>query len=253
MQTLAKAALGIALVAVLATLTHERISDESAAPPSESSAHGPARKYALVPCPRGQLPDNGVCVPVPNDRAAFDSPPGKNGVSHLVAKLPARPTDMQRYASGLPLLTGEASEALLPTAAQVGPAGRGWAFRFATRASAPVSSALLEGQRGSTRVGPVDSSNGRLVTTHTVDTPAGVRRYALYYANLSSIQVTSDQELSSPTPLAASPSNTSEDQFLYLDVRRVRRGLTDDGWTFTDYLDDSKAVRVDPRNVFPLQ
>jgi hypothetical protein len=253
MQTLAKAALGIALVALLATLTHERTVEEKRgkAPEAPQAATGVARPLEpLVPCPPGQLPDGRVCIPVP--KAPLDTTQAAGPRSQpKVARLPERPRDMLRYDFGVPLLSGGASEATLP--GQTPAPAQAQGFQLRASESTAVHSAALESQQGPTVVRLVDPSGGRIVTSHSVASPSGTQRYAVYYANLKTLGVSAGQKLTQRTPLGTSPSGSSEDPHIDLDLRRLRQGANDDGWRFGDFLDDSKTVRVDPRNLFPLR
>ena len=119
MPPLVRAGLAAALLAALAVMTDRPPRSVRVGAASVPSATGAARLSAL--CPRGTLPDEGVCVPVPPREPAALEPepsPGRARTEHdRIERRPDRPADFSKYRLPTELLGGSSvSGTSLPAA-----------------------------------------------------------------------------------------------------------------------------------------
>jgi hypothetical protein len=183
-------------------------------------------------CPADQLPDDGVCVPVPalDDTATAPAP---------IELLPGRSADYGRY------VTPIAAYPAAPAPQRLG------AFVAAPR-GVPVTAISLEAQAGPTRRWVTATSPRRLLTLHRVDRGGATRTYLLAYEGLAFDAAPGVIEVAVGTPLgrvAAASGITG----LGLSVRQLRRGVDAELTQPERLLLDSSSLPCDPRNVLPLK
>lgn len=185
-------------------------------------------------CGPQQLPDDGVCLPVPpleSEAAAAASTP--------IELLPGRPPDYARYVTPI---------ATYPAQAAPGELGL---FVAAPR-GAPVTAVSLESQSGPTRRWVTATTPRRLLTLHRVERSGAERTYVLAYDGVAFDSAPGLQEVAVGTPLgrvAPGPGVTG----LTLRVRQLRRGIDPESLAPERLLLDASSLACDPRNVLPLE
>jgi hypothetical protein len=196
---------------------------------------------ASVVCPPHQLPDDGVCVPVP--------PPEDTGTAQPPLELlPGRPADYARYVT--PVAARRAAAA---------PEGLGL-FVAAPR-GAPVTAINLEAQTGPTRRWVTTGPTARLLTLHRVERSGSTRVYVLGYDGLAfdmspGAGSPGISDVAVGTPLGrVSPAASAQGAAtgLTLTVRQLRRGVEPENVSPDRLLLDSSSIACDARNVLPLQ
>jgi hypothetical protein len=197
---------------------------------------GEAPVASALECPGDQLPDDGVCIPVPPaaERAAE--------TESRLELLPGRSTDYGRY--------------ITPIAAYpaVAPSGGLGLFVAAPR-GVPVTAISLEAQTSPTRrwvTAPTATSPARLLTVHRVDRGGSLRTYLLVYDGVAFDTAPGSAEVEVGTPLgrvAAGPGTTG----LALRVHQLRRGVTPEDTAPDQLLSDPSSLVCDARNVLPLK
>jgi hypothetical protein len=201
-----------------------RPSDERILPVTRASA--PA-----LECPADQLPDDGVCIPVPPLEETPTSGPAP------IELLPGRVADYERY--------------LTPIAARsAAPAAQGLGLFVAAPRGVPVTAIELEAQTGPTRRWVTATTPPRLLTVHRVERSGATRTYVLEYDGLAfdAAPGASDVDVGTPLGRVAASSGVTG---LGLSVRQVRRGVDVASTAPERLLLDSSSLACDPRNVLP--
>jgi hypothetical protein len=184
-------------------------------------------------CPAGQLPDDGVCIPVPSaaERVAE--------VETRLELLPGRSPDYARY------ITPIAAYRAAAPAEGLGifvPAPRG----------VPVTAISLEAQTGPTRRWVTASSPPRLLTAHRVDRAGSLRTYLLVYDGVAFDPAPGLTDVEVGTPLGrVAPARGATG--LGLRVHQLRRGVNVEDAAPERLLLDTSSLVCDARNVLPLQ
>ena len=200
-----------------------------AAPDAPLAAPGPE-------CPADQLPDDGVCIPVP---------PAAERVAEVETRLellPGRSPDYTRYVT--------------PIAAYPATAPRdGLGLFVAAPRGIPVTTVSLEAQSGPTRrwVTPATAeSPARLLTVHQVDRAGSLRTYVLVYDGVAFDPVAgiSDVEVGTPLGRVAAGSGLTG---LGLRVQQLRRGVRPEELSPERLLLEASSLACDARNVLPLK
>jgi hypothetical protein len=253
-------ALGAGLLGAVARIAPRPEGLAARLPPGE----GP--KYE-VPCPPGQLPDEGICIPVTAPGELLVAPAGAPPAD-LVPLRAGRPVEFERYrwplepesgarASGAPVSGASPSGAPVSGASltiqeeitsDLGPA-----LRISSPGGATVQSLALEGQEGPTEV--VFASHGPpawVVTAHRVTRERGRLTLLLVHSDLAEVE----KALLEAMPTA--PLQLQEGQRLgraapsgiLLALRQLRRDVK-----LSDAVPDLAPDAVfpsDPRNALPL-
>ncbi len=222
------------LVGVVAAAS--RAADLTVAPSNPTVAWHDAQAALTyeIPCPDGQLPDAGACVPVPIEPI----PEEAVGLGGSLPRRADRPEDFQRYA--LPVsATGPVRAASLddqeplPVDAVVIPAEEG----------ARVQPTRLDAQQGPTEVVFAgDRAGPTVITAHTVERAGRKDRYLMIYGRLASVASPGGPD---------QPLGTVGGQGLLLAVRKVRQGL--EVKELVPNLPGDAVIASDPRNVLPLR
>jgi hypothetical protein len=200
--------------------------------PSPAGVPGGAATPALE-CPEDQLPDDGVCIPVPPPEELAAATPAP------IELLPGRAADYARYVTPI---------AAYPAA----PARHGLGLFVAAPRGVPVTAIELEAQTGPTRRRVTTSSPPRLLTVHRVERAGAPRTYVLSYEGLAFDAAPGASDVAVGTPLgrvAAAPGITG----LGLTVRQLRRGVDPERVPPERLLSDSTSLACDPRNVLPAK
>src|SRR5260221_9813603 len=175
-------ALATSVIAAVAALV-AAVGGSGPRPAPRPSRPDSERTAGVVPvsvCPRGSLPDEGVCIPVP--------PPGGRlarglGAAERIPRRPDRDASYSRYR--LPVTApSSVSEGAVP-APDGGVAL--WGIGLAARPGAPVIAVALEGQSGAASVvyaGP--AWGGAVVTRHVVEIAGQRQEYLVLVGGLSS-------------------------------------------------------------------
>jgi hypothetical protein len=207
---------------------------------------GPVSPGALAPgvaptaptsdCPADQLPDDGVCIPVP---------PAAERVAEVESRLellPGRSPDYSRY--------------ITPIAAYpAGAPSEGLGLFVAAPRGVPVTAVSLEAQTGPTRrwVTPATpTSPARLLTVHRVDRGGSLRTYVLVYDGIAFDTAPGSADVDVGTPLGR-VANGRGATGLALRGYQLRRGVTPEDATPERLLSDPSSLVCDVRNVLPLK
>jgi hypothetical protein len=184
-------------------------------------------------CPADQLPDDGVCIPVPPpEDTAAEAPTA-------IELLPGRSADYTRYVT--PIAAYPAS-----------PAPQGTGLYVSAPRGVPVTAISLEAQVGPTRRWVTPTSPPRLLTLHRVERGGATRTYVLAYAGLTFDASPGSTEVDVGTPLGR-VAPASGITGLGLTARQVRRGVDAESVRPERLLLDSSSLACDPRNVLPLK
>jgi hypothetical protein len=182
-------------------------------------------------CPADQLPDDGVCIPVPPPEEVAASTPAP------IELLPGRVADYGRYLTPI---------AGYPAA----PAAKGLGLFVAAPRGAPVTAIELEAQTGPTRRWVTATSRPRLLTVHRVERSGATRTYLLEYEGIAFDATPGSGDVDVGTPLGrVAPSSGVSG--LGLSVRQVRRGVDVASTAPERLMLDSSSLDCDPRNVLP--
>lgn len=198
-----------------------------------------------VPCPPGQLPDGGICVPVP-DPTELLHPAGSTAVEALPLRAD-RPPELARYLLPTEALP-DAGATHLESSSEFGPA-----LRLPAREGTPVRTLRLEGQAGATEVAFATSGPSALVVTvHRVERERGVLTYLLLHGELGSIEPAHlDATPGQPVPLDdGALLGQAGPQGVLLGLRQLRRDVKLSE-AVPDLAPDA-VFPVDPRNLLPL-
>lgn len=204
-------------------------------PPAPLAAATTAASAAAsgLDCPPQQLPDNGVCLPVPpmEDQRAPASAP--------LELLPGRAPDYGRYVTPI---------ANYPAAA----APDGLRLFVAAPRGVPVTVVSLEAQLGPARRWVTSTSPRRLLTLHRVERSGSTRTYVLAYEGVAFDTAPGIREVVVGTPLGRVAGGAGITG-LTLQVRQLRRGLEPENVPPERLLLDASSLACDPRNVLPLE
>jgi hypothetical protein len=187
-----------------------------------------------APCPRGMLPDDGVCLPLPS-AAAMAAPP-RNDDATAIELLPDRPADYGAYR--------------LPSAVQrVEPGGAGALLHH--KPGAPVQALALEGQVGAAELRRDERTPKRLIALYTSRRADTERRYLVLLDHLR-IELASDVLSVAPGARLGRVVPGPRGSVLELSVRQLRQA-TDARLPTAQLLDDAHSIACDPRNVLERQ
>ncbi len=228
-------------------------------------------------CPANRLPDDGVCVRLPDDDeggpaaesavGAHRDPRGDWVVYDQIPRRPDRPADYDAYRYPVPCRSGcvfsgydlDRADELQRRGRRLRHVGHGGIDLAAPR-GAPVVVVPLEHQEQDTEVvyvGPLFGTT--VVTRHAVREGGALREYILLFAHL---------EAPGPRLLGHAPGvrlqagevlgfvgDTGSPGLvhLHLEVRRVREGTDLSHLSPAGLVDNAGTVVCDPRNVLPLK
>lgn len=200
--------------------------------PATTTGAGVAPAAVGLECPPQQLPDDGVCIPVPppEDSAATSTP---------IELLPGRTADYARYVTPIARYPAKAAPDEL-------------GLYVAAPRGVPVTAVSLEAQLGPTRRWVTATKPPRLLTLHRVERSGSTRIYVLAYEGVAFDTLPGMNEVAVGTPLgrvAPGPGSTG----LRLRVRQLRRGIEPENLPPERLLLDASSLACDPRNVLPLQ
>lgn len=203
--------------------------------PAPAPSVMPSAALPKALCPRGTLPDEGVCIPVPRPE------PATTEAHEAIPRRPDRDANFDRYA--LPV-TGTPR---LATPADGAPAGAPL-LAVAAAANAEVRALALEGQQGDAVVVHAGTLLGStLVLEVTAGTPR--QQYLVIAGNLGGPS-TAERGASAPRDQVIGRTGSAP---LLFGVRLLRPGVDARSIAPSDLLADSTAVWVDPRNVLPTK
>lgn len=229
---------------------------------TELAEPGAALRYE-VPCPPGQLPDDGICVPAAAPGLLLEGVDVAQPGEAMAPLRGDRPRDLRAYA--LPVvLEGDSTPRVEETpTTDPGPASRiaqdpvvGSPLGPALRVAAPgasVRSLVLEAQEGPTEVvfathGPP----GIVITAHTVRRERGLQTLLLVHGQLAEIEPPLLEAMpTAPIPVEADAKlGLTSAAGLLLALRQVRGDVT-----LQEAVPDLAPEAVfasDPRNALPL-
>jgi hypothetical protein len=237
-----KPALGAAIAASILALAALGRHARHAATPDRTGPVGAAPSAHTAICPTGTLPDEGVCIPVPQ-RAAL-APRAPADAEGRIARRPDRPADYLRYALPLGARAVEASS----LSGDDGGLSPGSVSLIAPAGTA-VHALGLEGQVGSATALFVGRLVGlTVVTRHVVETGGRRRVLLVVLGNLAATSVAARATLA-----ASDAIGTTGGAPLSLAVRAVRDGIDVDALGGPDLLDDANSVPEDARNVLVVK
>lgn len=220
-------------------------------PAAPNAVDAPALATGATPaleCPPDQLPDDGVCIPVP--------PPAERvaETQTRIELLPGRSADYPRYLTPI---------AAYPAAAPA----EGLGVFVAAPRGVPVTAISLEAQTGPTRRWVGATTPARLVTLHRVDRGGSLRTYVLAYDGLAFDTPPGIADVDVGTPLgrvaaaASVPPGAASARTaprtgltgLTLTVHQLRRGVNPDELDPNRLLLDDSSLDCDARNVLPIK
>ncbi|MET0411151.1 MAG: hypothetical protein ABW217_07635 [Polyangiaceae bacterium] len=225
-----QAAAAVTLLAALGVLLGQQ---PLSAPVGGTSGRAPPPS-GPAPCPRGMLPDDGTCLPLPS--AAATPEPVRNDDSTTIELLPDRPVDYSAYR--------------LPSAVQrAEPGGAGALLHH--KPGAPVQALALEGQVGPAELRRDAGTPKRLVALYTVRRADSERRYLVLLDHLR-MDLASDVLSVAPGARLGRVVPGPLGSVLELSVRQLRHA-TDAALSTAQLLDDAHSIPCDPRNVLERQ
>jgi len=204
------------------------------APASPSASPGPSALGKAL-CPRGTLPDQGVCIPVPRPEVREQAEPGDR-----IPRRPDRDADYAHYrlpVEGAP--RAATTEDGAPETSSM--------LAVVSRSGAEVHAPPLEGQDGSAEV----LSRGPLVgTTLALHVRAGDARrdYIVLIGNLESAAPLDRGAVVAPNAVVGRAGSRP----VLWAARLLRPGVDPNALSPEDLIGEASAVWVDPRNVLPL-
>jgi hypothetical protein len=219
------AAAAVTVLAVLGALLGPQ-------PPSALLAS--ASERTLLPsspaqCPRGTLPDDGVCLPLPS---AATPVPARDEEATAIELLPDRPADYGAYRLPSAVLRAE-------------PGGGGALLHHAP--GAPVQALALEGQVGAAELRRDEGTPKRLVALYTARRADSERRYLVLLDHLRT-ELAGDVLSVAPGARLGRVVPGPRGSVLELSVRQLRQA-TDAALPTPQLLDDAHSIACDPRNV----
>jgi hypothetical protein len=225
-----RAAIGVALLAALGFWFAHRvpIAVEPSAGFSSSSPPNEAPR-----CPRGMLPDDGLCLALPAAEAPTRAELARADDASGIGLLPERPADYAAYR--LPVT---------PTRIEPLPDG----VRLHVPARAPVYAPTLEDQVGLAEVLMDAASPTRLVALYTVRRPASERRYLVVLSPVHVELAEREHALAAGTHVG-SASSEPRGSSVMLSVRQLRQTTDSAQLSASQLLEDAHSIPCDPRNV----
>lgn len=279
MQSLTQAT---ALIAALAALSHaaERGrplvgASASRAPAASSAASVTAAASLAAACPEGTLPDQGVCIPVPEGAAGGaeltaqeNAHRDRSGAWRFYEQIPRRPersSDYRRYRWPVPPLPGQnlvvsgydldRPDVQQRRGAHIKAVGHG-GLDLGQRRGAEVRLVNLEHQTGDAEVLFVGEVFGNsVVTRHSVREGDRLREYVIVYGHLEGPApgLSRGVNLREGSLLGfVGDSGSPGDVHLHFEVRRVRDGINVASLAPGELTKNARTVACDPRNVMPL-
>lgn len=248
------------------------------APAAVAPSLAPSVRELEAACPPGQLPDQGVCIPVPLAAPhPGDGVPGREEGAQRdrdeqrrrYEELPLRaerPVDYGRYRlpvnvqGNTPLVKGDAEPHLLNSApgqpTTAGAVAYG-GIDIAVERGAPVRLPTLDNQVGEVEVvfvGPLFGTT--VVTQHQVREANVTRSYLVLFGHLQ--HAAPDLKTGArPKPDAVlglvGDSGSPGQVQLHLEIRRVRDGVTPSTLGAPELVHRARTIATDPRNVLPLK
>jgi murein DD-endopeptidase MepM/ murein hydrolase activator NlpD len=273
LQSLVRLALylgGIASVSTLVTL-RTRPTDALPAP-----THFLEPSLAKAQCPRGTLPDNGVCIPVPvagddegealePERNRHRTRSGDVTEYDQIPRRPERPKDYRLYRYPVEPLAGQSLlmsgyDLHLPDESQrrgrkLKATGHG-GIDLAQKRGAEVRLVALEHQAEPAEVLFVGWLFGNtVVTLHRINEAGERREYIVIFGHLekpardlAASDVLDEGALVGYVGDSDSPGAVH----LHLELRQVRPGVEARGLAPGELVDNARTVACDPRNLLPL-
>jgi murein DD-endopeptidase MepM/ murein hydrolase activator NlpD len=248
--------------------------------PKQAIAQSPTLVTAppspLAPCPKGTLPDNGVCIPVPTDHDdegqaleaehnAHRTRSGQITEYDQIPRHPERPADYRAYRYPVEPLAGQSLlmsgyDLHLPDSSQrrgnklkaVGHGG----IDLAQRRGAEVHLVALEHQAEPTELlfsGWLFGNS--VVTLHTLNEAGQRREYIVIYGHLDHAAhgLTAGDILDEGALVGyVGDSDSPGAIHLHLEIRQVRQGVEARSLSPGEYVDNARSVACDPRNLLPL-
>ncbi len=271
-----------ALIAALAALSHaaERGrplvgASASRAPAASSAASVTAAASLAAACPEGTLPDQGVCIPVPEGAAGGaeltaqeNAHRDRSGAWRFYEQIPRRPersSDYRRYRWPVPPLPGQnlvvsgydldRPDVQQRRGAHIKAVGHG-GLDLGQRRGAEVRLVNLEHQTSDAEVLFVGEVFGNsVVTRHSVREGDRLREYVIVYGHLEGPApgLSRGVNLREGSLLGfVGDSGSPGDVHLHFEVRRVRDGINVASLAPGELTKNARTVACDPRNVMPL-
>jgi murein DD-endopeptidase MepM/ murein hydrolase activator NlpD len=240
-----------------------------------SSNSAPERPETEAPCPRGTLPDENVCVPVPDPEAGRQAlaeaqnehhdRSGRLRVYDQIPRSPERPTDFRQYRLPIPApgkqgFVGSGYDLDRPDTqqrrgAELSAVGHG-GVDLAQARGTPVRLVNLEHQVGDAVVQASGHLFGNsVVTLHTLREAGALREYLVIYGHLDGIApgISHGLALKADSLLGyVGDSDSPGIVHLHLEVRRAREGVDAAQLPIGQITQNAKTVACDPRNVLEL-
>lgn len=205
------------------------------APPAASESTGrTSLSEGPAPCPRGMLPDDGACLPLPSPTTTLE--PARSDDVTAIELLPDRPADYGAYR-------------LPPAVQRAEPGGAGALLHVSP--GAVVQTPALEGQVGAATLRRDGAKPGRLVLDYTVQRADSERRYLLVLDPLKAA-LSSDVRSVAPGASLGRVVPGPRGSVLELSVRQLRQS-TDASLPAPQLLEDAHSIACDPRNVLERQ
>ncbi|MBI3200747.1 MAG: M23 family metallopeptidase [Myxococcales bacterium] len=226
-------------------------------------------------CPDGTLPDQGVCIPVPEGSAggaelaaeenAHRDRSGAWRFYEQIPRRPERPADYRRYRWPVPPLPGQnlvvsgydldRPDVQQRRGAHIKAVGHG-GLDLGQRRGAEVRLVNLEHQTGDAEVLFVGEVFGNsVVTRHSVREGDRLREYVIVYGHLEGPApgLSRGVNLREGSLLGfVGDSGSPGDVHLHFEVRRVRDGINVASLAPGELTKNARTVACDPRNVMPL-
>ncbi|MCC6663054.1 MAG: M23 family metallopeptidase [Polyangiaceae bacterium] len=268
-----------ALIAALVALSHAAERGRppvSAATPRSRAASPTASSDPLASaCPEGTLPDQGVCIPVPQGAAggaeltaAENAHRDRSGAWRFyeqIPRRPERPSDYRRYRWPVPPLPGQnlvvsgydldRPDVQQRRGAHIKAVGHG-GLDLGQRRGAEVRLVNLEHQTADAEVLFVGEVFGNsVVTRHSVREGDRLREYVIVYGHLEGAApgLSRGMNVREGALLGfVGDSGSPGDVHLHLEVRRVRDGVNVATLAPGELTKNARTVACDPRNVMPL-
>lgn len=273
LQPLVRLALYLTLLASASTLVTRRAAKASSLP-------GPAPSTVVAvadaPCPRGTLPDNGVCIPVPGDsddegdpllaeRNVHRTKRGDITEYEQIPRRPDRPRDYRLYRYPVEPLPGQSllmsgydldqPDQYQRRGGKLKAVGHG-GIDLAAHRNAEIHLVSLERQTAPTEVLYVGWLFGNtVVTLHPITEAGESRAYLVIYGHLERAaqglqmgDIIDDGALIGYVGDSDSPGAIH----LHLEIRQVRTGLDARALKPGELVDNARTVACDPRNLLQL-
>lgn len=270
-----------ALIAALIALAHAAERGRPRVGPGPVRAHAlgpsaaPASSALASACPEGTLPDQGVCIPVPQGAAggaeltaAENAHRDRSGAWRFYEQIPRRPErpgDYRRYRWPVPPLPGQnlvvsgydldRPDVQQRRGAHIKAVGHG-GLDLGQRRGAEVRLVNLEHQTADAEVLFVGEVFGNsVVTRHSVREGDRLREYVIVYGHLEGAApgLSRGMNVREGALLGfVGDSGSPGDVHLHFEVRRVRDGVNVASLAPGELTKNARTVACDPRNVMPL-